>query len=214
MVELDLNELLAQYREEPYETFHIETSHTGYVRFNISNKMQVTGPRGTWLHIPGTLLYTLERERNRIPVYAKINGEVGNLHSEINGTFVEANTYLMSIRHPMSKEEVIKNILKQVLITFNAPERAKYFFPPEIAGKLEKKERGTVLVRPGEEILTMSLMKRDTPLLYDGEPGIIHTIYFQPNISVNQGEPLLGICSPSKLNYVKKIIQKIHGEWT
>lgn len=213
MAEIDLDQLLIQYRQNPYEIFRIETPHTGRVRFMTTNETEVEGPKGNWLHIPGTLLYVLERERNRIPVHAHINGLISDLQVDLNGTFVEANTYLVSIRHPMTKEEVINKILKQVLVTFNAPERAKYFFPPEIAYKLEKKKHGTVLVRPGDEILIMSLMKRDTPLVYHGEPGIIHTVYFKPNVSVDQGEPLLGICPPGKLNYIRKLIQKIQNEW-
>ncbi|HEC99933.1 MAG TPA: hypothetical protein ENN18_06090 [Proteobacteria bacterium] len=213
MSEIDLDQLLIHYREDPYEDFLVETPNTGWVRFMADDGMKVAGPKGTWQHIPGTLLYVLERERNRIPIHAHINGTISDLQVNLNGKFVEANTYLMSIRHPMTKDEVINKILKQVLITFNAPERAKYFFPPEITYKLEKKKHGTVLVRPGEEILIMSLMKRDTPLIYNGEPGIIHTVYFQPNVTVNQGEPLLGICPPGKLNYIRKIVQKIQNEW-
>lgn len=214
MSEIDLDQLLHQYRENPYEVFRIESPHTGWVSFMTTDETKVEGPKGTWLHMPGTLLYMLERERNRIPVYAHINGLITELQVSLNRMFVEANTYLMSIRHPMTKDEVIDKILKEVLVTFNAPERAKYFFPPEIASKLEKKKQGAVLVRPGDEILIMSLMKRDTPLVYQGEPGIIHTVYFQPNVSVNQGEPLLGICPPGKLNYIRKIVQKIQNEWT
>lgn len=176
--------------------------------------MRVEGPGGTWLHRPGTLLYNLERERNRIPVHAHVSGTIKDIQSHLNGTFVEANTYLMSICHPMSKDEIIDKILKQVLVTFKAPERAKYFFPPEIAGNLEKKGFGSILVNPGEEIVVMSLMKRDTPLVYTGESGIIYSIYFQPNVTVDQGEPLLGICPPSKLDYVSDIIQRIRNEWS
>ncbi len=212
MADIELDKLLIQYRENPYEVFRIETPHTGWVRFMTANEAKVEGPRGTWLQIPGTVLYVLERERNRISVHAHIGGLITDLKVNLNGTFVEANTDLMSIRHPMTKEEVINKILKEVLTIFNAPERAKYFFPPEIASKLEKK-KGAFLARPGDEILIMSLMKRDTPLIYQGEPGVIHTVYFQPNVSVNQGEPLLGICPPGKLNYIRNIVQKIQNEW-
>ena len=51
-------------------------------------------------------------------------------------------------------------------------------------------------IEPGEEILTMSLMKRDTPVCYTGERGVIHSIYFQPGVSVRQGEPLLWVFAP------------------
>lgn len=213
MSEIDLDQLLNEYRQNPYEVFGIETPHTGLVRFKIANETEVEGPKGTWQHIPGSLLYVLEREGNRIPVHAHINGRVTDLRVDLNATFVEANTYLMSIRHPMTKGEAINKILKQVLITFNAPERAKYFFPPEMVSKLEKKRQGSVLIKSGDEVLVMSLMKRDTPLIYRGEPGVIHTIYFESNVTVNQGEPLLGICPPEKLDYVGKIIQKIQNEW-
>ncbi|MFH1147039.1 MAG: hypothetical protein V1736_04960 [Pseudomonadota bacterium] len=214
MSEIDLDQILDRYRQQPYDVFRIETPHTGWARFTASNDMRVEGPKGKWLHLPGTLLYILERQRNRMPVHAHVSGTINDIQAHLNGTFVEANTYLMSIRHPMSKDEIIDKILKQVLVTFNAPERAKYFFPPEIAGNLEKKGFGSVLVNPDEEIVVMSLMKRDTPLVYTGESGIIYSIYFQPSVTVDQGEPLLGICPPGKLNYVRDIIQRIRSEWS
>ena len=60
----------------------------------------------------------------------------------------------------------------------------------------------------------MSLMKRDTPVYYTGEPGIIHSVYFKPGMSVDQGEPLLGVCPPDKLPLIETIITRVKAEWT
>jgi hypothetical protein len=59
----------------------------------------------------------------------------------------------------------------------------------------------------------MSLMKRDTPIYYTGEPGIIHSVYFKPGVSVNQGEPLIGVCAKEKLPLIQKIITHVKAEW-
>ena len=69
------------------------------------------------------------------------------------------------------------------------------------------------MVRPGDEIFTMSLMKRDTPIYYQGEPGIIHSVYFQQGITVEQDEPLIGICPADKLPVIQKVITRVKAEW-
>ncbi len=96
---------------------------------------------------------------------------------------------------------------------FNAPERAKYFFSLDIQSKIEKFGQRSVSIKPGDEILTMSLMKRDTPVYYEGEPGIIHSLYFQPGVSVEHGETLIGICPEAKLPLIEKIITRVKAEW-
>ena len=65
----------------------------------------------------------------------------------------------------------------------------------------------------GDELFTMSLMKRETPVYYEGEPGIIHSIYFKAGESIEQGEPLVGICPEDKLPLIQKIITRVKAEW-
>ena len=71
-----------------------------------------------------------------------------------------------------------------------------------------------ILEFTGDELLTMSLMKRDTPVYYKGEPGIIHSVYFKPGMTVDQGESLVGICPPEKLPLIETIITRVKAEWT
>ena len=59
----------------------------------------------------------------------------------------------------------------------------------------------------------MSLMKRDTPVYYSGEEGVIHSVYFKSGISIDQGEPLIGICSREKLPLIQKVITRVKAEW-
>jgi hypothetical protein len=59
----------------------------------------------------------------------------------------------------------------------------------------------------------MSLMKRDTPLYYNGEEGLIHSVYFKQGVSVNQGEPLIGVCARDKMPLIQKIITHVKAEW-
>jgi len=59
----------------------------------------------------------------------------------------------------------------------------------------------------------MSLMKRDTPVYYSGEKGVIHSVYFTPGVSVDQGAPLIGVCPAEKLPLIKKIITRVKADW-
>ena len=116
-------------------------------------------------------------------------------------------------KHPLKKKEIIENILKEVLYLFPAPETAKYYFSLDIQSRIDKKDDKSVTVEPGEEIITMSLMKRDTPVCYTGEGGVIHSVYFKPGVSVAQGEPLIGVCSTEKLPLIQKIITRVKADW-
>jgi hypothetical protein len=138
---------------------------------------------------------------------------VSALRSEQEGQFVEAGEKLITIKHPLKKREIIEGILQKVLYLFRAPEKAKYFFSLDIQARLEKQGVRGVFIEPGEEIITMSLMKRDTPVYYDGKPGIIQSIYMRPGVSVEQGEPLIGVCAPDKLPLIQKIIAHVKAEW-
>ncbi len=211
MKDLEINRILERYRARPYEIYQVETPHTGRInRLLVSEGQQVFGPAGRWGERPGTPLFELERERNVKVIRAQVEGTVTNLRQDLEGQFVEANEYVLSIKHPLSREEVIDLVLKEVLYIITAPERAKYYFTSEIAQALEK---GRANVSPGDEILLMSFMKRETPIVYQGEPGVIFKVYFTINQIVEQGEPLLGIAPEDQLPYIDKIISRIRSEW-
>lgn len=210
---IDFDEIFSQYRSDPFSYLDILTIHTGRVTFRVTENDTVEGPGGEWNHIPGTLLYELSRERNTKMIHSPSNGIVTALRKELDGEFVEAGEKVMTIRHPLKKKEIIDRLLRKVLFPFKAPERAKYFFAMDIQARIEKFGQRSVSIKPGEELFTMSLMKRDIPVYYDGEPGIIHTIYFQPGVSVDQGEALVGICALDKLPLIQKIINRVKAEW-
>ena len=211
--ELDFDELLSKYKSDPFAYVDIFSVHTGRVSFKAGVDQEVASASGEWQQIPGTALYEINRERNPRIVNAQVNGIVATINTELDGQFVEAGVQLMTIKHPLKKKEIIEIILKDVLFLFPAPESAKYFFAMDIQSRIDKKGARAVTIEPGEEILTMSLMKRDTPVYYKGERGVIHSIYFQPGLSVGQGEPLLGVCAPEKLPLIQKIITRVKAEW-
>ena len=211
--DIDFDAILSQYRSDPYHYMDVCTMHTGRLRFKLQEGDQVEGPSGKWHHLPGTMLYELERERNPKKFFSVTNGEVSMVRRELEGQFIEAGERILTIKHPLKKREIIESILRQVLTPFTAPEKAKYFFSLELQSKIDKYGQREVAIRPGDEILTMSLMKRDTPIYYKGEPGIIHSVYFKPGVSVEQGEPLIGICPEDRLPYIQKIITRVKAEW-
>lgn len=211
--EIDFNEIINKYRSDPFDYVDVCTAHTGRVRFKVRVGTGVEGPAGEWRHLPGTLLYTLSREGNTKRIHSSTNGTVDTINEGIEGHFVEAGEKVLTIRHPLKKREIIEGILQKVLYLFPAPERAKYFFSYDIQSRIEKHGTRSVNIAPGDEIFTMSLMKRDTSIFYTGEPGIIHSVYFNPGISVDQGKPLIGVCAPHKLPLIKKIIDHVKAEW-
>ncbi|MDA8162796.1 MAG: hypothetical protein M0022_07835 [Desulfobacteraceae bacterium] len=213
MTDINLNDLLRGYRSNPFEERDFMTPHSGVITFLVKEGQVVNGPGGKWSHKPGTALYMLERERNIRKVTATCGGEVAKIMYELEGGFVEAGVRVLSVRHKLAKDEIIDRILTQVLYIFCAPERARYFLAPEIASKLEKQPQASLFVRPGDEVIIMSLMKRDTIINYDGASGVIYKTYFEPGNLVEQEAPLLGICPPNKLPYVQKVIHRINNEW-
>jgi hypothetical protein len=211
--DINFEEIINKYRSDPYDYEDVLTPHTGRVNFQVNEGNSVDGTSGKWHHHPGTLLYILNRENNPKPIYSHTNGVISSLREALEGHFVEAGEKLMTIKHPLKKREIIESILQNVLYLFRAPEKAKYFFSLEIQARIEKQGEKAVFIKPGEEIITMSLMKRDTPIYYDGEEGIIHSVYFKPGVSVNQGEPLIGVCARKKLHLIQKIITHVKAEW-
>jgi hypothetical protein len=211
--DIDFEDIFTRYRSNPYESVDVLAVHTGEVHFEVAEKAEVTPATGEWLQIPGTTLYEITRERNRKRIAATTNGQIAMVRRELEGQFVEAGEKLMEIRHPLKKKEIIEAILREVLQLFRAPETAKYFFAMEVQNRIDKKGLRSVTVQPGDEILTMSLMKRDTPLYYQGERGVLYSVYFTPGISVARGEPLVGVCPPEKLPLIQKIITRVKADW-
>lgn len=211
--EIDFDEILAKYRSDPYNYVEITAPHTGVVNFLVEKGKGVDAPSGEWNHVAGTSLFQITRERNEKVVAAPINGIVSEIRIEYEGQFVEAGEKLLTIRHPLKKKEIIESILKEVLYLFPAPETAKFFFSMDIQSRIDQKGARGVTIKPGDEAFTMSLMKRDTPVYYSGEEGVIHSIYFKPGVSVPQGEPLIGVCPAEKLPLIQKVITQVKAEW-
>ncbi len=211
--EIHFDEIISRYRSDPYDYVDIHAIHTGLVHFKAAEGVEVQAESGEWHHIPGTKLYEITRERNIKMVTARTNGVVSFLNTALDGKFVEAGEKLMTIRHPLKKKEIIESILQEVLSLFLAPERARYYFAMDIQSRIDQKGLRSVFINPGDEVITMSLMKRDTPVYYAGDPGIIHSVYFKPGDSVNQGEPLFGVCAEDKLSLIQKIITRVKAEW-
>ncbi len=211
--EVDFDSIIDKYRSDPYEYVDVCTAHTGRVKFLVKEGEEVQGVSGQWNHIPGTSLYQITREKNPKQICSSTTGTISSMRVELEGHFVEAGEKLLTIRHPLKKREIIESILKEVLFLFEAPESAKYFFSLDIQSRIEKHGERGVSIKDGDEIITMSLMKRDTPIYYKGEPGIIHSVYFKPGVSVEQGAPLIGVCAQEKLPLIQKIINHVKAEW-
>ncbi len=211
---LDISKLLEEIKASPYEEELIVAPHTGIVTFApLKVGKRVRGPSGKWKEVNGTLLATIERERNSKPIYACEKGAVKHIHHEYEGAFVEAGTPLVSIRHYLSKDEVLGIILKKALYLFTAPERAKYYFTPEADKKVKISGPQAIKVQNGMELFIMSRMKRETPLHYEGPEGVIYTVYFQHNENVDAGQPLIGVCESDQVEVIEDVVRRVHTEW-
>jgi biotin carboxyl carrier protein len=211
---LDISQLLEEIKASPYQEETIVAPHTGVVTFApIKEGKRVRGPSGVWKEVKGTLLATIERERNPKPIHATEKGKVKDIFRQYEGTFVEAGTPLVSIRHYLSKEEVLGIILRKALHLFKAPERAKYYFTPDVDKKVKVSGSRSVTVQNGMELFIMSRMKRETPLHYEGPEGLIYAVYFQHNENVDAGQPLIGICPPDQLETIEEVVMRVQTEW-
>ncbi len=211
----ELNSLLQRFKANPYKIYPVKTPHTGYIKeFKVKEGEEVKGPSGKWLEKPGTPLFILEREKNPKVIRAKINGLVQNLRTDLLGKFVEAEEVILEIKHPLSQEEVISEILLSALYIIKAPETARYILSPELSKKIEKEGIGRAKVKEGDELLIMTFMKRETPI-YLKEKGnfVVFYLYFSPFELVEADKPLLGLCPEEKLPYLQKIIARIKEEW-
>ena len=210
----NVKELLEKIKKSPYEEISVCTPHTGVVSFAVTEEeTRVHGPEGKWKEKPGTLLAHLERERNNKLVHALQKGRVVDIQEQYEGKFVEAGTRLMTIRHYLTREEVQQIILRKTLALFHAPEKAAYYFRPEIDSKIKTKGSKSVRVKDGDELFIVSRMKREAPLAYSGPDGLIYTVYFNPNQNVEQGQPLIGVCPEDQMDSIKDVLNRVQSEW-
>ncbi|GAB7023399.1 biotin/lipoyl attachment domain-containing protein [Salidesulfovibrio brasiliensis] len=211
---LNVKELLEEIKASPYKEIVVRAPHTGVVEFaELAVGDAVVGRSGTYQEKPGTPLATLTREKNRKPINAPEKGEVQSIRTELEGQFVEAGEELLTIRHFLTRKEVIELILQQALHLFRAPERAKYYFIPEVDQKLKVSGKRSVKVHDGMDMLIVSRMKRETPLAYSGPDGIIYSVYFHRGENVDAGEPLLGICPEDQLSTIQDVVTRVQSEW-
>ena len=195
---INISALLDEIKASPYREIVIRTPHTGVVTFaDIKEGDEVLGPQGQWKEKPGTRLATLERERNPKPICSPEKGIISKIHSQLEGMFVEAGTPLMVIRHML-----------------RAPERAKYYFTPEVDKKIRAADAHSVVVRDGMELLIMSRMKREVPLHYSGPTGVIYAVYFSYNENMDADAPLIGVCPEDQLPVIQDVIMRVQTEWT
>lgn len=211
---IDVKSVLEEIKAAPYEEIVVRAPHTGIVGFEVKQTgVMAQAPSGTYLEKPGTLLATITRERNAKPLHAPVSGEVAVIHLERGGTFVEAGTPLVVLRHYLTKDEVVAAILKRVLHLFAAPERAKYYFIPSVDIKVKAGGCRSVTVRPGMELFIVSRMKREKPLTYDGPEGIIYAVYFTHDDNVEAGQPLIGVCPESQTGLIQDVVNRVHSDW-
>ncbi len=210
-MDTNLNTILEEIRQNPFEKQVITTPHTGVLTFSVKEGAQVKGPGGKWLQRPGSLLFTVERELNSKKIFSPCAGEVSWLHTELEGSFTEAFEPVLTIQYRLTKEKVIERILKQVLTVFAAPQRARYFLSPDFSAAMEK--NACPAIKPGDEIFIMSLMKRDTILPYSGDGGVVQNVFFKSGSIVDEGTPLIGVCPPENLESIQKLIAQVRSEW-
>ncbi|MBI9112461.1 biotin attachment protein [Maridesulfovibrio ferrireducens] len=211
---LNIKELLEEIKASPYEEVEISVPHTGKVEFaDLKVGDKVSGPSGEWKEKPGTVLAKLTRERNTKNIPAPEKGEIVSIRHDLEGKFVEAGEVLLKIRHFLSKEEVIQLILKKALFLFNAPEKAKYYFTPEIDTKIKGSGERSVKVREGLELFIVSRMKRETPLNYAGPEGLIYAVYFHNGDNVDAGQALIGVCPADQLKHIQEVVNRVQSEW-
>ena len=119
----------------------------------------------------------------------------------------------MSVRHYYSKEEVLDIVLKHSLHLFCAPERAKYYFIPDVEKKITANGSRSIHVYDGMPLFIMSRMKREVALSYTGPEGIIYSVYTTPNENVDANAPLIGVCKEDMLPHIEEIVNTLQCQW-
>ena len=211
---IDVRQLLEEIKASPYEEIAINAPHTGVVRFAVETPgAQLMGPSGMWMEKPGTVIAHLERENNAKPLFAPQKGELKAVEATLAGTFVQEGTRLATIRHYLTRDEVIELILKRTLHLFTAPDRAKYYFAPEVDQKVKASGARAVQVMPGMDLFIMSRMKREVSVPYSGPVGQIYSVYFGLDQVVDAGEPLIGVCPGDQLPLIQEVVARVRSEW-
>jgi biotin carboxyl carrier protein len=210
----DIGVLLEKIKAEPYEEIIVRAPHCGTIYFEkLESGDRVQGQSGTWGEIPGTLLATLKRENNIKAVNAPQKGEIVATAKELDQSFVTAGTPIVTIRHYLTREEVLNILLQKALFVFSAPEKGNYYFVPEVDTRIRTKGCRSVKVQPGAEIFILSRMKRETQIQYDGPEGIMYSVFFDSSNTVEANTPLIGICPESQLSQVEDVVARVHSEW-
>lgn len=211
---LDISKLLEEMKQAPFTEVNITSPWSGLVTFSdIKEGDSVHGPLGTWKEIPGTSLATIERERNPKLLCAPEKGRIKTIHRQFEQCFVEAGTTLLTLQHFLTKDEVLQIILKRALNLFMAPEKAKYYFTPEVDKKIKASGHRSVKVQDGMELFIMSRMKREAVLNYTGPEGLIYAVYFAYNENVDAGLPLIGVCPEEQMAEIEDVVARVHSEW-
>lgn len=210
---IDVKALLEAMKASPYSMVEVAVPHTGVLTLAATPGAKVVGPAGSWQEKKGSVLATLERERNVKPIHSPTNGVVESVAADLSGSFVQAGAAICSIRHYLTKDEVLAVILKKALHLFPAPERAKYYFVPELDKKIKAAGSRAVKVRDGMELFIVSRMKRESPLAYTGPAGIIYAVYFGLADNVDAGEPLIGVCPETQLAEIQDVVARVQAEW-
>ena len=210
----DIAEVLESLKAEPYTENLVCAPHSGVITFaDIEEGVRVNGFSGTWKEIPGTHIATITREKNPRKVLANERGVLQKVYRELDGAFVEAGTPLAVIRHYLTRQEVVSRLLKESLYAFCAPERAKYYFTPDIDTKVKMLGCRTVTIHDGMELFIVSRMKREVPLCYNGPTGIIYDVYFDQQKNVDAGTPLIVVCPPEQQSAVEDVVARVQSEW-
>lgn len=211
---LDITKLLEEIKQHPYKDLSIRTPHTGIIEFsNLKEGDKVIDATGEFKEIPGTKIAVITRENNPRFIHACQKGIIQKLHKQYDNSFVESGVEIGILRHFLTKEEVINMILQKTLHLFNAPERAKYYFIPDINTKVKVYGCRSVSVTNGMELFIVSRMKREVPLAYTGPNGIIYQVYFDHNQNVDVNQPLIGVCSPDQVETIEDVISRVNHEW-
>ena len=210
----DIAEVMEELKAAPYTEREVCAPHTGVLRFaDIQEGSRVSGATGAWKEIPGTHIATITREKNPCKVLAGERGVLQKLYRELDGSFVEAGTPLGLIRHYLTRQEVVSKLLKESLYAFCAPERAKYYFVPDVDKKVKILGCRTVSIHDGMELFIVSRMKREAPLCYSGPAGIIYDVYFDQTKNVDAGSPLIVVCPPEQQSAVEDVVARVQSEW-
>ena len=211
----DIAEVMAELKAAPYTEKAVVAPHTGVVQFSdVEEGSEVFGPTGEWQEIPGTHIATITRERNPRNIVTAERGILRKVCRELDGTFVEAGTMLALVRHYLTRQEVISRLLMESLYTFCAPERARYYFAPDVDKKVKILGCRTVSVQEGMALFIVSRMKREAPLCYAGPSGIIYEVCFDQNRNVDAGAPLIVVCPPEQEESVEDVISRVEREWS